>query len=80
MNSKYNGFTDEQLHTAFETVQAKTHWKDPIRSKCKVEDIKLITSAIIYFTGTVPSFGQPDKNGMVKVRADGYQMGPCGDH
>ncbi len=75
-----NGFTQEQLDEAFKKVQAKTHWKDPIRSKCKVEDIKITTEAIIYFTGTVPSFGQPDKDGMVKVRAVGYRNGPCGDY
>jgi hypothetical protein len=77
---KRNGYSQEQLDAAFKTVQAKTHWKDPIRSKCKAEDINLITEAIIYFTGTVPTFGQPDKDGMVKVRAVGYRNGPCGDH
>ena len=80
MKSKYNGFTQEQLDKAFETVQAKTHWKDPIRSKCKADDIPLITEAIIHFTGTVPSFGKPNKDGIVTVRAVGYRNGPCGDY
>jgi hypothetical protein len=75
-----NQFTQEQLEAAFTTVQAKTHWKDPIRSKCRVEDKNLITEAIIHFTGTIPMFGEPDKKGMVTVKALGYRMGPCGDY
>jgi len=75
-----NGYSQEQLDAAFKTVQAKAHWKDPIRSKCKASEVSLITQAIIHFTGTVPTFGQPNKDGIVTVRAAGYRNGPCGDH
>jgi len=85
-------YTQEQLEQGFKLVQPKTHWKDPIRKWCKVEEIDLITESVIHFTGTVPNFGdshvvwnQPwgrfkKGNEICICVADGYRMGPCGDH
>jgi hypothetical protein len=79
MPLNFQQFNSDQLHEAFSRVQDETHWKNPIDSNCKVEEIELMRSAIRYFTGTEADFGQPI-NGVVTVRAIGYRNGPCGDH
>jgi hypothetical protein len=76
MGQKY---TREQLVQAFEKVQDKKHWKNPINSFCKEEEKEITNEAIIYFTGTEAEFGKPI-NGVVSVTALGYYLGPCGDH
>ena len=71
-------FTQEQLTTAFNRVSNKTNWKLPI--KCTVEfngdeDMKLLSCAIVHFTGSVPSFNIYQlKSGKkkVKINAVGY--------
>lgn len=77
-------YTQEQLEEAFKKVQPKTHWKDPIKAFIeKTEDQMLIQEAIIHFTATVPQFTKINKGsnkGKILVTAEGYYMGPAGDH
>lgn len=70
-------FTRDELCVAFEKVQDKKHWKNPIDTYCDVSDITILTEAIPYFTGTVAEFGTPNKYGKVRVKALGYYLGPC---
>ena len=46
-------YSQEDLHSAFDRVKNKEHWKLPIQ--CTVDykgedDLKLVTEAVIYFT------------------------------
>ena len=54
--SGIGGFTRNQLKTAFELVQPKTHWKDRIDSYCTSDEIKTIGIAIRFFTMTEAQF------------------------
>lgn len=77
------GYTKEQLIAAFDKVKNKEHWKNPIDSFCNSNDVAVTYAAIEYFTGTEAKFdylGLVDGNHMLKVYADGYRLGPCGDH
>ena len=85
-------YTQEQLEEGLKLVQPKSHWKDPIRGWIKENEIDLVTRSVIHFTGTVPTFddsyvvwnqpwGRFKKGDRICVAvADGYRMGPCGDH
>ena len=87
---KLTGFSQEQLQSAFTSVQNKENWKFSILSFCAEKDQNLISRAIEYFTGSVASFeflsvaviDQPEKNILVGdrilvVRAAGYYSA-CG--
>ena len=73
-------YSEEELHSAFDRVKNKEHWKLPIR--CTIDykdedDIDLIRESIIYFTGSVPDIDVRElKNGKkrVKVSAVGYYI------
>lgn len=72
-------FTQEQLEAGFKLVQPETHWKDRINAVIEAKDEALVYESVIHFTATVPSFS-PVKGNKLRVKADGYRMGPCGDH
>ncbi len=76
MSHKY---TKEQLKEAFEKVQDSAHWKNPINSCCRGAELEVTREAIRFFTGTETEFFYLD-NGWYKIKADGYRLGPCGDH
>ena len=71
-------YLQEELHSAFDRVKNKEHWKLPIQ--CSIdykdqEDINLITEAVVHFTGSVPQFDVYQlKSGKKRVRifAVGY--------
>lgn len=73
-------YSEEELHSAFDRVKNKEHWKLPIR--CTIDykdedDIDLIRESVIYFTGSVPDIDVRElKNGKkrVKVSAVGYYI------
>lgn len=84
-------YTREELKEAFDKVKAKTHWKDPIKSWCLAKDKDVIYEAVIYYTATVPEFssfrtlnkrwrGFNVGDEICFVTADGYRLGPAGDH
>lgn len=70
----FGGFTIDQLKPAFDTVKNKEHWKNPIElilpSDC---DQHLISSAVIFYTGSVPDFTR-QHDGRWHVYADGYYL------
>jgi len=77
-------YTQEQLSQAFDKVKDAKDWKSEIKAVIeKTEDMVLIQEAIIHFTGTIANFTKlrkgPNK-GKILVTAEGYRMGPCGDH
>jgi hypothetical protein len=79
-------YTQEQLEMAFNKVKPITHWKDPINRIIEAKDKDIIAAAIIHFTATEPVFSELEntnavnKNLWLRVQADGYRMGPAGDH
>lgn len=70
MEEKY---TREQLAEAFEWVCNKKNWKLPINKRVQLTEdkIDLVREAVIYFTGSVPTFAKVDRS-MYKVTAAGY--------
>jgi hypothetical protein len=71
-------YSQEELREGFDRVCNKTNWKLPIMTNIEFkdeDDIRLLTDAIIHFTGSVPRFYvYESKNGKkrVKVNAIGY--------
>jgi hypothetical protein len=66
---RLTGFTKKQLTDAFEKVQDKDHWKNPISAVIPNTELLLTMSAIEHFHG--PS---NTKTEIVEVRADGVVM------
>ena len=75
----------------FELVENKSHWKDPIDTIIElptmgsVEEMNMIYKAVEFFTSTTPKFTFISHDVFTnlvywKVTADGYRMGPAGDH
>lgn len=76
MNKNY-----EQLREAFQLVQDNEDWKNPINKRVALPkhiSVEDVLQAITHFTGTVGDF-MPCGDEYIFV-ADGYRMGPCGDH
>lgn len=49
-------YTQEQLENAFKKVRNREHWKNPIDTFIRIEEIPIVASAIHYFTATVANF------------------------
>lgn len=60
-----------ELRVAFDKVQNKDHWKNPIDAVILTKDIKITEAAIIHYTGSVPTFTRVDGNN-TRVKAAGY--------
>lgn len=69
-------YTQEQLENAFQKVQNKEHWKNPIKSTCHFTERAIVAQAIIHFTGTEATFA-PINEDYLQVTAPGYYLGPC---
>jgi hypothetical protein len=76
MSDKYNGFTRDELLAAFDGVKDVNHWKNPINSVCRAENVEVTKSAIVFFTGTEAEVKNLN-DGWYKVTAPGYYLGPC---
>jgi hypothetical protein len=70
--------TRGELWAAFNAVANKTHWKNPIDAVVDLNDAEreMLRKAVIFFTGSVPSF-KPRKGSNLprcryRVRATGY--------
>jgi len=64
-------YTDEQLKEAFELVQAKDHWKNPIDCYVYLSEgeRELVSKAVSHYTGGLPEFERVTVNkGPVRVR------------
>ena len=66
------------MRAAFEDVQNKEDWRAPIAATCHAVNKELTRHAVIWFTGTVPTFEALDGCALLVVRATGYRNGPCG--
>ena len=49
-------YTDFELRQAFELVQNREHWKNPVNAVINECDKEIVQEAVIYFTATVPTF------------------------
>lgn len=70
-------FPREQMEKAFQAVQDKKHWKNPINSCVRAEDVEVTKEAIVYFTATEATLGENLGNGWFKITAPGYYRGPA---
>jgi hypothetical protein len=77
-------YTQEQLEAAFQKVQNKEHWKNPINAYIKKDEQAITYAAIVHFTATEPNFYRTDSNPIngeesdfVRVLAKGYRLGPA---
>jgi hypothetical protein len=61
-----------RLTAAFNLVANRKNWKMPVnKTVAATANREEISEAVVYFTGSVPSF-EPLPNGRVRVRARGY--------
>lgn len=72
-------YTQEQLENAFQKVQNKEHWKNPIQTWIPVKDLEITEAAIKHFTATDMVLGTIN-NGLAFIWAKGYRLGPAGDN
>lgn len=67
----YAGFTRRQLNDAFNLVKDRKNWKYPVNALVPRDvDRNLIASAVIFYTGSVPTFTREGRK--LRVRAAGY--------
>ena len=56
----YRGYTQKELHIAFNLVANKSDWKDPTSTKISATNLakyrEVIEAAVIYFTGSCAEF------------------------
>ena len=77
---RYYGYTEEELGRAFDAVSDPEDWKAPIAAYIPGEVFDIVYRAIVFYTSTVPSGTYVPSEGRWIIRADGYRMGPAGDH
>jgi hypothetical protein len=68
------GYSEEQLHAAFDLVKDKENWKMPIDGAVIPEDQEdVVTAALIFFAGSPAQF-EPirERPGFLRVYAAGY--------
>ena len=70
----YAGFTEAELSAAFDKVKSRVNWKYPVDRAIRESDEKVVGAAIIFFTGSVPTFIPGSRKGWVRVYADGYYV------
>lgn len=64
------GVTRGELSVAFKKVQNPENWKYAISATIDIKDQEIVKNAIIFFTGSVPTFHWVA--GKVVVKAAGY--------
>lgn len=72
-----DGFALEELQEAFDLVKDEEHWKNPIDRVVDESQIRILRAAIPWMTGTEAIFLPVDEPGKIRVKADGYYLGPC---
>ena len=72
MKNKFGGYSEKELRKVFEKVCNKNDWKLPISRIIKEEDQTIVTRAIMYFSGCMPTFFFVKKKGFLRVKAPGY--------
>jgi len=84
----YAGFTHEELSAAFDalpkfdpwTRKPTKHWKGEIKAWIAPEQLPVADAAVCFFTATTLEVVKTGRDGRLCVHADGYWMGPAGDH
>ena len=83
------GYTKTALTAAFDLIQNKNDWKARIDSYCTREEMPIMTAAVEFFTATTPRYGQHGTEAfgrfhlgqtIMRITAQGYRAGSCGDH
>lgn len=69
----------KRLRFAFERMEDKTDWRNPIDCKLFIcaDEVNTYREAVIHFTGTVPTI-EALGGGQYHVKAAGYRAGPAG--
>lgn len=81
-----DGYTRVELDAMFTRLHQPGDWKAPIDATVRVDgrDMHVITKAVEFFTATIPTItviaANRDGSSFVRVQAQGYRMGPAGDH
>ena len=76
----YTNYTRSELRAAFEKVEDKSDWKNPIDATIDVAELDVTVNAIRFFTGTESNWQLIPNTSQVRIRAIGYRSGPAGDH
>lgn len=70
-------YNQDQLKQAFEAVQNKDDWKEPIDAYITANDIEVTREAVVHFTATEAKIEYDAVMGMYHVTAKGYRNGPA---
>lgn len=77
----FEGYRVSELRAAFEAVAPKDDWKGPIDAVINTSMFAVTRVAVRFFTATELYAVNPGSRSVeVRVQADGYRAGPCGDH
>lgn len=66
------GLSRNQLKAYFEKVENKDNWKYPIDMIIEAEDKENVKKAIVFFTGSEPTFSATKDDTLLHVEAEGY--------
>ncbi len=79
---EYKGYKVAEIRRAFEALCDPQDWKAPICAWIPHQLFGLAAVAVEFFTCTeLKVVGGPEPlTGRILVQADGYRMGPAGDH
>jgi len=68
--------TRGELMKYFDMVADKANWKNPINARVKLaaNEVAMLTEAVIFFTGSVPTILPMARKGEYKVKANGYYL------
>lgn len=78
----YRGYVIADIRKTFDALQNPGDWKDEINAWIPHQLFGLAAVAVEFFTCTELKIvaGPQPLTGKIRVHADGYRMGPCGDH
>lgn len=77
LDNARGGFTTIELQKAFLAVANDENWKNPIDRIVDESQVEILTAAIPWMTGTEATFLPANEPGKIRVKADGYYLGPC---
>ena len=67
----YDGFTERELHCAFDMVKYKENWKMPIDAEIAREDVGVVDAALRWFVGGCAVITQRPGN-KLHIHCPGY--------
>jgi len=71
--------TSEQLKYVFKNVCDENDWKEPIIAIIDKNDWEIVRKAIVFMTATLPVI-TAETAIKYSIYAEGYRLGPAGDH